>query len=452
MHVTPLPSRTSLLLAWGASLVLAALAVAPLETLPLRGLALGLLGCAISALALDTHLSRRRWLRGPLLFERQLPRAFAVGMPVTIRVGLENTGETRLTGELYDHAGPGLNQAGMPLRFSVGPRQRQTLEFTVLPSMRGMRGFEPAEIRLRSRLGLLDLNLRLGKSQTRRVFPNFAQQARFAWLAGDRRLTTPGLKNVQRRGAGTDFDQLVDYQSGDPIRHIDWKATQRHQRAIVRKFQDDRDQSVMFLLDCGRRMRADDTEQGIGATHFDQSLNALMLLAFVALSHGDAVGAMTFGTAPQAQKSFAPRKGRSALNALMAELAEVEPSPTFSDYGLAATDLLRRQRKRGLLVLITNCRNEDAPELSAALRLLRTRHLVVLANLREQIVAQIEAQALVTEDAALEVAAALQYNQARSDFLRRLAQDGALLIDCEPRQLGVELVNRYTILKGAGAI
>jgi uncharacterized protein (DUF58 family) len=199
-------------------------------------------------------------------------------------------------------------------------------------------------------------------------------------------------------------------------------------------------------------MRADDTQQGVGTTHFDQSLNALMLLAFVALSHGDAVGAMTFGNPPGAEKSFAPRKGRAALNALMAGLAEVEPSPTFSDFAQAATELLRRQRKRGLLVLITNCRNEDAAELGAALQLLRTRHLVVLANLREQVVAGIEAQALVTEDGALEVAAALQYNQARGDFLRRLAQGGVVLIDCEPRQLGVELVNRYTILKSAGSI
>jgi len=452
MIMTPLPSRTSLLLVWGASLLLAALAFAPLETVPLRWLALGLAAIAALALALDAYWSRHRWRRAPLLFRRELPQAFAVGMPVTIRIGLENTGDTRLSGELYDHAGPGLDQSGMPLRFSVGPRQRQTLEFLVLPSKRGMRAFEPAQIRLRSRLGLLDLNLRVGHAQARRVFPNFAQQARFAWLAGDRRLTAPGLKTAQRRGSGTDFDQLVEYRAGDPVRHIDWKATHRHRRAIVRKFQDDRDQSVMFLLDCGRRMRADDTQQGVGTTHFDQSLNALMLLAFVALSHGDAVGAMTFGNPPGAEKSFAPRKGRQALNALMAGLAEVEPAPTFSDFGQAATELLRRQRKRGLLVLITNCRNEDAAELGAALQLLRTRHLVVLANLREQVVAGIEAQALVTEDGALEVAAALQYNQARSDFLRRLAQSGVVLIDCEPRQLGVELVNRYTILKGAGSI
>jgi uncharacterized protein (DUF58 family) len=161
---------------------------------------------------------------------------------------------------------------------------------------------------------------------------------------------------------------------------------------------------------------------------------------------------MTFGTPAQGEKRFAPRKGRHSLNALMAELSDVEPAPVFSDYVRAAAESIRRHRKRGLLVLITNCRDEDSPELAAALSLLRSRHLVVLANLREQIVGQIAEQRLSTEQSALEVAAALEYEQRRRDMLRRLALGGVLMIDCEPRHLGVELVNRYTALKRAGAI
>ena len=141
-------------------------------------------------------------------------------------------------------------------------------------------------------------------------------------------------------------------------------------------------------------MRADDTQHGIGATHFDQCLNALMLLAFVALSHGDAVGAMTFGVADGAQKRFAPRKGKQTLNALMAALADVEATATFSDYERIAAECLSQKRKRGLVVMITNSRNEDAPQLDAALALLRTRHIVILANLREEVVALIAGQAL----------------------------------------------------------
>jgi len=102
--------------------------------------------------------------------------------------------------------------------------------------------------------------------------------------------------------------------------------------------------------------------------------------------------------------------------------------------------------------MITNSRNEDAPQLGAALALLRTRHIVILANLREEVVALIGAQSLTNAESALECAAALEYARARDRLLKRLANGGVRTIDCEPRRLGVELVNRYRALKRSGAI
>jgi uncharacterized protein (DUF58 family) len=447
-----LPSRALILILIGGGVLLAMLSSidAPHSTIVQAAVAIAV--ALIAALAIDIYLSLSEWKRAPLTLKRQLPRAFAVGAPVTVALSLENSGGRHHRGRLFDMADASMDMAGMPMSFSLAVGQRETMQFKITPMLRGLKRFEPAQVRLRSNLGLLDLTLRVGGSDARRVFPNFERHAAFAWLTGKQRLAEIGIKSVRRRGSATDFDLLVDYQPGDAIRHIDWKATLKHQRPIVRKFQDDRDQSVMFLLDCGRRMRADDTQQGVGTTHFDQALNALMLLAFVALSKGDAVGAMTFGTPDHMEKRFAPRKGRHSLNALMAELGDVEPTPTFSDYTHAAADSIRRHRKRGLLVLITNCRDEDATELSVALGLLRSRHLVVLANLREKVVGEIVDQPLVNEQSGLEVAAALAYEQHRRDMLQRLAMGGVMLIDCEPQQLGVELVNRYTALKRSGAI
>src|SRR5262249_55030198 len=152
-----------------------------------------------------------------------------------------------------------------------------------------------------------------------------------------------------------------------------------------------------------------------GAAHFDQVLNAVMLLSYVALQQGDAVGALTFGTPVGAGRSFAPRKGAHALNALMGELYGVQPTPTHSDYVAAAQDLLRRQGKRALVIVITNFRDEDSSELAHALRLLRSRHLVLLASLRERIVGELMSQALSSGEAALDVASAHLYEQARRD-------------------------------------
>jgi uncharacterized protein (DUF58 family) len=312
--------------------------------------------------------------------------------------------------------------------------------------------FAPADVRVRSRWGLWELLERLGTTDIRRVYPDFAQVARYAWLAGDRRLQEIGVKTYQQRGEGTDFKQLSEYRVGDSLRHMDWRATLRQAKPIVREFQDERDQCVLLLVDCGRRMRADDRQGAIGTTHFDQVLNAVMLLTYVALKHGDAVGAMTFGTPAGEERSFPPRKGAQALNALMGQLYGVQPTPTHSDYVIAAQDLLRRQFKRALVVVITNFRDEDSAELRDALRLLRSRHLVLLSSLRERIVGELMAQTLVTGDAAMDVASAHLYEQSRRDAFNRLAARNALMVDAEPERLGIELVNRYHAMKRAGMI
>jgi uncharacterized protein (DUF58 family) len=452
MLTAVIPSRLLIALFAGGAVIGTAAAFTAIASPLVEGAALAGSMLVLAACGADLLLSVRDWRRMPLEMQRHLPHAFAIGVPVLVQVGLDNNADSRRRGRYQEYADPTLVMPRLPLPFDVGPRRRELLTIELTPTARGLQNFDAAQIRLRSRLGLLELDFRIGKSESRRVFPNFQEQARFAWLAGDRRVPSTGLKSVQRRGSGTDFDHLIDYQAGDPIRHIDWKATEKHDRPIVRKFQDERDQDVIILLDCGRRMRADDTQHGIGATHFDQCLNALMLLAFVALNHGDAVGAMTFGVADGAQKRFAPRKGQQTLNALMAALADVEATATFSDYERIAAECVTQRRKRGLVVVITNSRNEDAPQLAAALALLRTRHIVVLANLREEVVALIEAQALTNPESALECAAALEYAQARDRLLKRLANNGVRTIDCEPRRLGVELVNHYRALKRSGSI
>src|SRR5262245_54092172 len=207
----------------------------------------------------------------------------------------------------------------------------------------------------------------------------------------------------------------------------------------------------MLLVDCGRRMRADDRTGAIGTTHFDQVLNAVMLLSYVALKQGDAVGAMTFGTPAGEERSFPPRKGEHALNLLMGQLYGVQPTLTHSDYLAAAQDVLRKQRKRSLIIVITNFRDEDSAELGQALRLLKPRHLVLLASLRERIVRELQTQPLAG-DAAIDVASAHLYEQSRRDAFNRLASRATLMVDAEPERLGVELVNRYHALKRAGLI
>ena len=440
-----------LALAGGAAVVLIALLIGTPVTVA-GGVAAVCLLVLVAAAIGDYALSLRAWRRSSPAMTRRLPAAFAIAARRSVLLAITTEGPEAWHCELHDHADSSLVTEGLPMQLVLPGAKSVEAAYTVTPTRRGEVTFAPADVRVRSRWGLCELLERLGRHEVRRVYPDFAQVARYAWLAGDRRLQEIGIKSYQQRGEGTDFKQLSEYRVGDSVRHLDWRATLRLGKPIVREFQDERDQCVLLLVDCGRRMRADDRQGAAGTTHFDQVLNAVMLLTYVALKHGDAVGAMTFGTPAGEQRSFAPRKGAHTLRALMGQLYAVQPTPTHSDYVAAAQDLLRRQRRRALVIVITNFRDEDSTELRHALRLLRTRHLVLLSSLREHIVGELIAQPLAGGDAAIDIASAHLYEQARRDAFNRLAARNALMVDAEPDRLGLELVNRYHAMKRAGLI
>jgi uncharacterized protein (DUF58 family) len=409
------------------------------------------LGLALAA-TIDVAYTHRAWRAARPELRRRLPAAFALGVERSVELTFQLQGELLWNTRLHDHADASLQVTGLPRDLQLRGGALTEVRYAVTPTRRGEVVFAAAHLAVRSRLRLLELLLRIGEQQTRRVYPDFAQVARYAWLAGDRRLSEIGIKTFHQRGEGTDFKQLAEYRFGDPVRRLDWKATLRLEKLVVRQFQSERDQCVLLLIDCGRRMRADDRSSAIGAAHFDQVLNAVMLLSYVALKQGDAVGALTFGTPEAKVRWFAPRKGAITLNALMGELYAVQPTATHSDYIGAARDLLQRQGKRALVIVISNFRDEDALELGQALSLLRSRHLVLVASLRERIVREMSEQALEGADAVIEVAGAHWYEQSRRDAFHRLAARSALLVDAEPERLGIELVNRYQAIKRAGMI
>ena len=452
MRVRIIPSRSAIAaLVVSAVSMFIALLLGVGVTLAIRVALIALVALS-GATILDYVTSVRAWRRSSPRLVRRLPPAFAIAVQRQVPLLIDTHGSLAWRCELFDHADSSIITEGLPIRLTIAGGKRSEATYAVTPSRRGEVAFLPADVRVRSRWGFCELLERLGTKEVRRVYPDFAQVSRYAWLAGDRRLQEIGIKTYQQRGSGTDFKQLSEYRVGNSVRHIDWRATLRLGKPIVREFQDERDQCVMLLLDCGRRMRADDRDHTIGTTHFDQVLNAVMLLTYVALKQGDAVGAMTFGTPAGQQRSFAPRKGGRTLNALMGHLADVQPTLTHSDYVGGAQELMRAQHKRALVVAITNFRGEDSPELAHALRLLRSRHLVLLASLRERIVGQLLSQPLTSGTAAIDVASAHLYEQSRRDAFTRLAARDALMLDAEPERLGIELVNRYHAVKRAGLI
>jgi len=395
-------------------------------------LALAVLADALLALGLP----------GPEL-ERSVPAVLPVGVWTSVRLRLRGT-RRRQRLRLFDGVPAELEISRLPLACTLAPAGRAELEYQVRPRLRGACAFEPASLLLASPLGLWWRPRRAGAAQPLKVYPNFAPVRKYVVLAAAHRLDQLGIHRRRRRGEGSEFHQLRDYRPGDSLRQLDWKATARLRRLISRDYQEERDQQVVCLLDCGRRMRAKDGRLSL----FDHALTALLLLAYVALREGDAVGLLGFASEP---RWLPPGKGPAALDRLMEAVHDLQPGLQPTDFLETARLFLARQSKRSLVVLVTCLREEDDDTLGPALALLRRRHRVILASLRDPELDRTLRRPVREFSQALRFGAVEGHLEARRRALARLDPAGAPL-DVLPERLPAALVNRYLQTKEAGLV
>ncbi len=409
---------------------------------------LGLVALLAAVVALDGWRAWRAGSGDVLSAKRVLPHALALGVSRKVALKVANTGANAITLTAHDHVPALLNVTGLPANIRIPGGSETTVWYDVTPSQRGAARFGWIEALVDSPFGFWRRRRWLAEPTMVQVYPNFAAVAKFALLATDNRLSRLGVKLKRRRGDGMEFHQLREYRQGDSLRQIDWKATTRQRKLISRDYQDERDQRLMFLLDSSRRMRAQDGDY----SHFDQALNSLMLLAFVALKQGDSVGALSFGQAVGGDRYFAPDKGAAALTRLTNTFHDLQPQPRTGDYLEAAKALMVRVPKRAMVVILTNLRDEDEDELQLAIRVLSTKHLVVLASLREAALDTVLERDVKTFDDALEVASAQHYLEARGRTFSRLVRKETFALDVPPAMLPIALVNQYLEIKRSGRL
>ncbi|MCL1825162.1 MAG: DUF58 domain-containing protein [Betaproteobacteria bacterium] len=386
------------------------------------------------------------WRKTPPRIARKAAHSLPVGAWHEVLLEIDNPLPRKSVIRIFDHYPSACEMEGLPFTFTLAPQTRAKAPYRLRFTARGEHSFAGIEALVDSPFGLLRRRVFIDAPHRARVYPNFAAIAKYALLATDNHLSQIGVRQRRRRGEGMSFHQLREYREGDTPRQIDWKATARVNKLTSREYQDERDQQIMFLLDCGNRMRA--REEG-ALSHFDEALNALLLLAHVALRQGDAVGCMSFG---HDTRLIPARKGHATLNVLMERLFDLEPGSNSPDYRSAATHIAQTVRKRSLVLILTNLRDEDDEELRDAIAVLRRRHLVLLASLRETAVQHLIEKPRNTFEAALEAAAALQYIGIRSAAIERLRRSGAHVLDVTPTALPIALVNRYLDFKRSGAL
>jgi len=193
-------------------------------------------------------------------------------------------------------------------------------------------------------------------------------------------------------------------------------------------------------------MRSQDAE----LSHFDHALNACLLLSYVALRQGDAVGLCTF--ACDQPRYLAPVKGTGQLNLLLNTVYDLDTTRRAADYEAAANQLLARQKRRALVIVVSNLRDEDDEALLTAVKRISRQHRVLVASLREEVLDQLRLSPVQTLPEALAYSGTVDYLNQRDELHDRLSAHGLSVLDTPPSELGAALVTRYLGWKKAGVL
>lgn len=345
---------------------------------------------------------------------------------------------------------PGVTSRPRVVRLIEGGVAR--VEYAVHPRRRGRFTFGRLNLLIDGplRLARRRVVVQPGGASDVRVYPNVGDLDRGA-LDPDLMMAELGIKKVRRRAEGTEFESLRDAVLEDELRRIDWRATARRGRLTARNYELEKNHEVLICLDTGRLMGAlHGGAPNEGTTKLDHAIGSALRLAAVALNNGDRVGVMSFDAEPGVFTR--PDRGRAQIGRLMEAVFDLEPSRVDASFSSALAEVRRRQKKRALIVFLTDFVDLEASSIMLdALSILARRHAVLFVALRDPHLRSVADAPVEDLAGTYRSLAALGLEQARSEVVENLVVRGVRALDLPPDAVTSGAIQAYLALR-AGAV
>jgi uncharacterized protein (DUF58 family) len=222
------------------------------------------------------------------------------------------------------------------------------------------------------------------------------------------------------RGRGMDFDEVREYEPGDDVRAIDWSATARTGHTFVKKYREERQLTVVFVVDVSASGSVGSGE----STKREQAVEIAGVLALSAVRSDHRVGLAVFTDA--VELFVPPARGRAHTFRLVRDLVEFEPRGRGTNLALALRLVRERLRRRAVVVILSDFLLGQAglEQARPELRALSQRHDVVAIRIGDRLDRQLPSVGLLTlEDAetgeVVEVDTASASHRARVDAIAK---------------------------------
>ena len=171
------------------------------------------------------------------------------------------------------------------------------------------------------------------------------------------------------KGRGMAFSEVREYQYGDDVRDIDWNVTARFHRPYVKVFEEERELTVMLLVDVSGSLDFGTVRQ----TKREMVTEIAATLAFSAIQNNDKIGVIFFSD--RVEKYIPPKKGRRHILYIIRELSDFKPASVRTDIGMAVSYLTRIMKRRCTAFLLSDFYTRD--DFSKAMQIANSKHDMV---------------------------------------------------------------------------
>ena len=394
-----------------------------------------------------------------LRYTRSPDTSTRLGQQVDAGLRIDNDGRRRFRGKIRDAWPPSAGATPRAHAVIVPAGAQHHIHTALHPVRRGDQRAAAVTARSIGPLGLAGRQSSRAVPGQVRVLPPFLSRKHLpSRLAKLREID--GLLPTLIRGQGTEFDSLREYVVGDDVRSIDWRASARRADVMVRTWRPERDRRVLIVLDTGRmaagRVGVDPTSiqqadaHPAGWPRLDWSMDAALLLAALASRAGDHVDFLAHDRISRAGVFGASRT--ELLAQLVNAMAPLQPELVESDWRAIVAAIGRRNRRRSLVVLLTDLNATALDEgLLPVLPQLSARHHVMIAAVADP---RVDEMATGRSDAAAvyDAAAAERARNDRREIASRLRQSGVDVVDAAPTELAPALADRYLSMKATGRL
>ena len=379
---------------------------------------------------------------------REVDESVTMGERVELTWTIDNRAPRRAKVIVTDALWPSLQAERRRVGATLRPGARLRARTTLHPSRRGRFPLSDVTVRVEGPMRLASRQATRAVEGGIRVMPAYPSREEVQRRMRVPRVLEVGLRSIRTSGGGTEFDQLRDYRPDDEFRRIDWPATVRLQRPIVKQYRAERNQNVVLLLDNGRVMAG--TVGGV--PRVEHAMDAVLGVVQTATQVGDLVGMLVLDR--QVRSILVPTNGKSQLGRAAEAMYMLEPDYSESAYQVAFTYATARFRRRSLFIVLTDLVEAAVEQaLLPALPIITRRHLVVVAAVQDPAVQQWAAGAAHQwASEAFREAAAVNALHQRARATARLRAAGAIVVDAAPGRLATALVDTYLEIKASGRL